>query len=80
QGIPMWVWILVLILVVAILWWILAGSEEPAATGGEPLTEAPTFEEPGDAGFGEPLATDTGFGTGTELGTEPIDVPPPPAP
>lgn len=85
-GIPIWVWILVLILVIAILWWILAGREEPAATGGEPLTDAPTVQEPANGGYGEPLGTDTGFGddggfgTATELGTDPVDVPPPPAP
>lgn len=78
-GIPIWVWILVLIVVIAALWWILA-ADRPAATDGDPLATPPAVvEEPAaDAGYGagEPLTTATGF----ELGTEPIEEPQPPPP
>lgn len=78
-GIPIWVWILVLIVVIAALWWILA-ADRPTATDGDPLATPPAVvEEPatdvGD-GTGEPLSTGTGF----ELGTEPIEEPLPPPP
>lgn len=74
-GIPIWVWILVLIVVIAALWWILASDRQAIDVPEEPLTEEPTLEE-----VQIPAATGVGYGTDTGLGTEPIEEPPPPAP
>lgn len=71
-GIPIWVWILVLIVVIAALWWILAADRDPVGVTEEP----PVLEE---QAVGVP-ATGVGYGTDTGLGTEPIEEPPPPAP
>jgi hypothetical protein len=82
-GIPIWVWLLVLIVVIAALWWILAADEPAPGATGEPLPAEPVLEEqavgaPGATGVG--YGTDDAFGTGMELGTAPIEEPPPPAP
>jgi hypothetical protein len=74
-GIPIWVWILVLIVVIAALWWILAADEQAIGVTEEPLAEEPVLEE-------VPPATSVGYGTDTgfELGTEPVEEPQPPPP
>jgi hypothetical protein len=74
-GIPIWVWILVLIVVIAALWWILAADEQAVGVTEEPLAEEPVLEE-------VPPATGVGYGTDTgfELGTEPVEEPQPPPP
>lgn len=78
-GIPIWVWILVLIVVIAALWWILASDQQAIGVTEEPLAEEPILQEaPPATGVG--YGTDTGFVTGTELGTEPVEEPQPPAP
>ena len=84
-GIPIWVWILVLIVVIAALWWILAADEQAIGVTEEPLTQEPVLEEPA-LGVPAPPATGIGYGTeaelgtATELGTGGIEEPPPPAP
>lgn len=75
-GIPMWVWILVLIVVIVALWWILAG-DEPNGLTDEPFTEEPGLEAPPatglgygtETGVGTPYGTDAGYDTGTDFPT-----------
>ena len=77
-GIPMWVWILVLIVVIAALWWILAADEPDTGVTEEPFNEVPGVEAPPATGVG--YGTGMEYGTDTGLGTEPLEEPPPPAP
>lgn len=82
-GIPIWVWILVLIVVIAALWWILAADEKPIGMTDEPLVTAPPTaidESPTGVGYGtgQPLTTDIGIEPG--IATEPVEEPQPPPP
>ena len=79
-GIPMWVWILVLIVVIAALWWILAAEEPDTGVTDEPFNEVPGVEAPPATGVGYDTGTEMDYGTDTGLGADPLEEPPPPAP
>lgn len=78
-GIPIWVWILVLIVVIAALWWILA-ADRPTETTDEPLAAPPVVIDEPATGVGYGTGDDMATGTGFELGTEPVEEPQPPPP